>query len=200
MDPSQRKSLNRKMTDGQTAEVISRLLVAIGEDPEREGLLRTPVRAEQAWAYLTSGYTTDLDHIINGAIFHEKCEEIVIVDHIHYYSLCEHHLLPFFGTCAVGYIPDGKIIGLSKIPRIVDMFAHRLQLQERMTLQIAEAIQETLAPQGVAVVTEGHHMCMMMRGVQKQDSVTISSAMLGAFRDNHLTRAEFLSLIGKDRR
>ena len=187
---------NFNIKEGALAGLTRQWLVEIGEDPEREGLLRTPMRVEKAWAYLTSGYSTNLDEIVNGAIFEEKCDEIVVVKHIHFFSFCEHHLLPFFGACAVGYIPNGKIIGLSKIPRIVDMFARRLQLQERMTLQIAETIQKVLNPLGVAVVTEASHLCMMMRGVEKQDSLTMSSAMLGAFRNSHQTRSEFMSLLG----
>jgi len=189
-------AINECMTDGVMSGLIHQLLIEIGEDPTREGLVRTPTRVEKAWSYLTSGYTMDLDEIVNEAVFEEKCDEVVMVRHIHFFSFCEHHLLPFYGTCAVGYIPDGKVIGLSKIPRIVDMYSRRLQLQERMTMQIAEAIQKVLKPQGVAVVTEAAHLCMMMRGVEKQDSVTTSSAMLGAFRDNRQTRSEFLSLLG----
>lgn len=190
---------NQSMTPGAMAELTRRLLEEIGEDPEREGLLRTPKRVEDSWSFLTSGYTANVDDIINDAIFNEKCDEMVIVKHIHFYSMCEHHMLPFYGSVAIGYIPRGKVIGLSKIPRIVDMYAHRLQLQERLTLQIAETLQETLNPLGVAVVSEAYHLCMMMRGVQKQDAVTTSSAMLGAFRSSKQTRAEFLSLIGGNR-
>ena len=187
---------NQSMTPGGLAELTRQWLVDIGEDPEREGLVKTPQRVEKAWAYLTGGYAMNAKEVVNGALFEEKCDEMVIVKHIHFFSFCEHHLLPFYGTCAVGYIPRGKVIGLSKIPRIVDMFARRLQLQERMTLQIAETLQDLLDPLGVGVVTEAAHLCMMMRGVEKQDSVTTSSAMLGAFRQSRQTRAEFLSLLG----
>jgi GTP cyclohydrolase IA len=195
MSPIERLAANANMPEGAMSPLVREMLAAIGEDPTREGLLRTPQRAEEAWSFPTSGYTENIEEVVNGAIFHEKCEEIVVVKHIHFYSMCEHHLLPFFGTCSVGYIPNGKVIGLSKIPRIVDVFAHRLQLQERMTLQIAETIQEILEPEGVAVITEAYHLCMMMRGVQKQDAVTSSSAMLGAFLKNPQTRSEFLSLV-----
>ncbi len=187
---------NANMTKGCVAELMRQFLVDIGEDPEREGLIKTPGRVESAWSYLTSGYTADLDTVVNEALFTETCDEMVIVKHIHFFSVCEHHLLPFYGTCSIGYIPRGKVIGLSKIPRIVDVFSRRLQLQERMTRQIAEALDDILHPLGVAVVSEAAHLCMMMRGVEKQDSVTTSSAMLGAFRNDRGTRSEFLSLIG----
>jgi len=176
-------------------ELIKELIIKLGEDPEREGLKFTPYRAAKSLKYLTEGYEMDVEKIVNDAIYHEKCDEIVVVKHIHFYSLCEHHLLPFYGVCHVGYLPDGKIIGLSKIPRIVDVFARRMQLQERMTYQIAECIEKILKPRGVAVVTEAYHMCIMMRGVQKQDARTMASTMLGAFRERSQTRSEFLSLI-----
>lgn len=175
--------------------ITEHLLREIGEDPDREGLKRTPIRVARAWAELTSGYDQDLDSLVNNAIFNEDADEIVAVKQIRFYSLCEHHLLPFVGVCNVGYIPNGKVIGLSKIPRIVDMFARRLQVQERLTRQIAETLQEVLDPKGVAVVMEAYHMCMMMRGVEKQDSMTTTSAMLGAFKNNPQTRSEFLNLI-----
>ncbi len=176
-------------------ELVRRMLVEIGEDPEREGLVRTPHRVAKSMHYLTGGYKIDINEIINGAIFTEDYEEMVLVNDIDFYSLCEHHMLPFFGKCHVGYIPNGKIIGLSKIPRIVDVFARRLQVQERMTTQIAETLMEYLQPAGVAVVTEARHLCMMMRGVEKQNTTVKSSAMYGAFRDDQRTRDEFMQLI-----
>ena len=176
-------------------DLITRLLVELGEDPSREGLVRTPKRVEKALKFLTSGYQADVDEMLNGALFHVDYSEMVIVRDIDFYSLCEHHLLPFFGRCHVAYIPNGRVIGLSKIPRIVEMFARRLQLQERMTNQIAETIKSKVNPLGVAVVCEGTHLCMAMRGVEKQNSYTITSAMLGAFRDHARTRMEFLELL-----
>jgi GTP cyclohydrolase I len=177
-------------------EITRELLVELGEDPEREGLARTPQRVARAWEFLVQGYNVELSDLVNDAIFEEKCDEMVAVKHIHFFSLCEHHLLPFYGVCNVAYIPNGKVIGLSKIPRIVDMFARRLQVQERLTSQIAQTLQEVLRPRGVAVVMEAFHMCMMMRGVEKQDSLTTTSEMLGGFKTNPQTRAEFLSLMG----
>ncbi len=176
-------------------ELIHRLLTEIGEDPAREGLVKTPKRVETAMRFLTSGYRADVDAVLNGALFRVDYSEMVIVRDIDFYSLCEHHLLPFFGKCHVAYIPNGRVIGLSKIPRLVDIFARRLQLQERMTNQIAQTITEKIEPLGVAVVCEGTHLCMAMRGVEKQNSFTVTSAMLGAFRDNARTRMEFLELI-----
>jgi GTP cyclohydrolase I len=176
-------------------EIVQETLGIIGEDPEREGLLRTPHRVAKAWEFLTQGYTMDVAEVLNGAIFEERYDEMVIVKDIDFFSLCEHHLLPFAGKAHIAYIPNGKIVGLSKLPRIVDVFARRLQVQERMTQQIAETIQKYLQPQGVAVVTEAHHMCMMMRGVQKQNSVTTASAMLGVFKNQVETRSEFMNLI-----
>ena len=175
--------------------LIHRLLEELGEDPSREGLVRTPTRVEKALKFLTSGYETDIDSVLNDALFSVDYSEMVIVRDIDFYSLCEHHLLPFFGKCHVAYIPNGRVIGLSKIPRLVDIFARRLQLQERMTNQIAETIREKIAPLGVAVVCEGTHLCMAMRGVEKQNSYTVTSAMLGAFRDHARTRLEFLELL-----
>jgi GTP cyclohydrolase I len=171
------------------------LLTMIGENPEREGLLKTPERAAAAFQFLTKGYAQNLDEIVNGAIFEAHSDDMVIVRDIELYSLCEHHLLPFIGKCHVAYIPAGKVIGLSKIPRIVDVFARRLQIQERLTKQIADAIIQYTAAEGVAVVIEARHLCTMMRGVEKQNSVMTTSCMLGSFRSNNATRAEFLSLI-----
>jgi len=176
-------------------DLITRLLEAVGEDPTREGLLKTPERVTKSMAYLTSGYRTNVADVINGALFSVDYNEMVIVRDIDFYSLCEHHLLPFFGKCHVAYLPNGKVIGLSKVPRLVDMFARRLQLQERMTNEIAETIRDTIQPLGVAVVCEGTHLCMAMRGVEKQQSTTVTSAMLGAFRNDARTRSEFLQLI-----
>jgi len=167
----------------------------LGEDPSREGLVRTPKRVAEALRFLTSGYGADVDDVLNGALFSVDYSEMVIVRDIDFYSLCEHHLLPFFGRCHVAYIPNGRVIGLSKIPRLVEIFARRLQLQERMTNQIAETIRTKVNPLGVAVVCEGTHLCMAMRGVEKQNSYTITSAMVGAFRDNARTRMEFLELL-----
>jgi GTP cyclohydrolase I len=176
-------------------ETIRRLLIELGEDPAREGLARTPLRVEKALKFLTSGYGADIDTVLNDALFTVDYSEMVIVKDIDFYSLCEHHLLPFFGKCHVAYLPEKKVIGLSKIPRIVDVFARRLQIQERMTNQIAETIRQKLQPKGVAVVCEGTHLCMSMRGVEKQNSFAITSAMLGIFRDNARTRMEFLELL-----
>jgi GTP cyclohydrolase IA len=176
-------------------EMVREQLSIIGEDPSREGLLRTPHRVAKALEFLTQGYSMDIETVLNGAIFEERYDEMVIVKDIDFFSQCEHHLLPFYGKAHVAYIPNGKIVGLSKLPRIVDVFARRLQVQERMTQQIAETIQKYLQPQGVAVVTEAHHMCMMMRGVQKQNSVTTASAMLGVFKHQAETRTEFMNLI-----
>jgi GTP cyclohydrolase I len=177
--------------------VVRRMLELLGEDPEREGLVRTPLRVARALETLTSGYTMSVEKIVNNAIFNEDYNEIVSVKNIHFFSLCEHHLLPFFGIANVGYIPNGKVIGLSKIPRIVDMFARRLQLQERLTSQVAQCLNEILQPRGVAVVMEAYHLCMMMRGVEKQDCLTVTSCMLGDFRTNIQTRNEFLELCGR---
>src|SRR3954447_5365701 len=176
-------------------DLIRQLLEELGEDPDREGLLRTPLRVAKAMKFLTSGYAADIDQVLNGALFSVDYSEMVIVRDIDFYSLCEHHLLPFFGKCHVAYIPDGRVIGLSKIPRLVDIFARRLQLQERLTNQIAETIREKINPLGVAVVCEGTHLCMSMRGVEKQNSFAVTSAMLGVFRDNARTRMEFLELV-----
>ena len=176
-------------------DLIKRLLTELGEDPSREGLANTPKRVEQALRFLTSGYQADVDTVINNALFSVDYSEMVIVKDIDFYSLCEHHLLPFFGKCHIAYIPSQKVIGLSKIPRIVDIFSRRLQVQERLTNQIADIIREKVAPRGVAVVMEGTHLCMSMRGVQKQNSFAVTSAMHGIFRDKARTRMEFLELI-----
>ena len=176
-------------------EIIRQLLAEMGEDPTREGLLDTPKRVEQALRFLTSGYTADVDSVLNNALFKVDYNEMVIVKDIDYYSLCEHHLLRFFGKCHVAYIPKGRVIGLSKIPRLVEVFARRLQIQERMTSQIAETIREKIDPLGVAVVIEATHLCMAMRGVEKQNSFAITSAMLGGFQNDARTRMEFLELI-----
>jgi GTP cyclohydrolase IA len=176
-------------------DLIKRLLAEIGEDPAREGLVNTPKRVEQALRFLTSGYQADVDTVINNALFSVDYSEMVIVKDIDFYSLCEHHLLPFFGKCHVAYIPSKKVIGLSKIPRLVEIFSRRLQVQERLTNQIADIILEKVAPRGVAVVMEGTHLCMSMRGVQKQNSFAVTSAMHGIFRDKARTRMEFLELL-----
>ena len=178
-------------------ELTVLLLEEIGEDPSREGLLKTPKRVAKAWKFFSKGYHENLLDITNEAIFTEDVQDMVIVRDIEFFSLCEHHLLPFFGKAHVGYIPDGKVIGLSKIPRIVDMYSRRLQVQERLTNQIANAIKNVLDPIGVAVVMEGKHMCMQMRGVEKQNSFASTSAMLGQFRESTETRSEFLSIINK---
>jgi GTP cyclohydrolase I len=177
------------------ADLVRRMLQLIGEDPSRDGLRHTPERFEKALRFLTSGYQQDPEKLLNGAMFSVCYDQMVLVKDIEIYSLCEHHMLPFFGKCHVAYIPDKKVVGLSKIPRLVNMFARRLQIQERLTNQIASAIQQKIAPLGVGVVVEARHLCMVMRGVEKQNSQTVTSAMLGAFRENVQTREEFLSLI-----
>ena len=182
---------------GKISEITTNLIESIGEDKNREGLLKTPLRSAKAWDFFTQGYTANIDNIINNAIFDEDCNDMVVVRDIEFFSMCEHHMVPFFGRAHVGYIPSGKVIGLSKIPRIVDMFSRRLQVQERLTHQVADTIQDSLQPTGVAVVMEGRHLCMQMRGVTKQNSFTTTSAMLGQFRKSSETRAEFLSFIGK---
>ena len=176
-------------------DLIRQLLKELGEDPDREGLLRTPLRVAKAMKFLTSGYDADIDQVLNNALFSVDYSEMVIVRDIDFYSLCEHHLLPFFGKCHIAYLPHKRVIGLSKIPRLVDVFSRRLQIQERLTNQIAETIREKIDPLGVAVVVEGTHLCMSMRGVEKQNSFAVTSAMLGGFRDNARTRMEFLELI-----
>ena len=181
----------------QLEKITRNLIETIGEDPSREGLLKTPKRVAKSWEYFSEGYHADLNNIINEAVFHEDCSEMVVVRDIEFFSMCEHHMIPFFGRAHVGYLPKGKLIGLSKIPRIVDMFSRRLQLQERLTSQVANTLEEVLKPIGVAVVMEGRHLCMQMRGVEKQNSYASTSAMLGQFRKSAETRAEFLSIIGK---
>src|SRR5712671_6875777 len=176
-------------------DAIRKLLTDLGEDPTREGLRDTPKRVEKAYKFLTSGYGADIDRVLNNALFTVDYNEMVIVKDIDFYSLCEHHLLPFFGRCHIAYIPQGKVIGLSKIPRLVEIFARRLQIQERMTSQIADTIREKIEPLGVGVVIEATHLCMAMRGVEKQNAFAITSSMLGAFRDSARTRMEFLELI-----
>ena len=183
------------MNNQRICEVVETMLDEIGEDPEREGLVRTPERVAKAMGFLTSGYEMDVNTVVNEAIFTVDYSEMVIVKDIDFYSLCEHHLLPFFGKCHVAYLPRGRVIGLSKIPRLVEMFSRRLQVQERLTNQIAETISEVLDPLGVGVVMEGTHLCMLMRGVEKQNSFALTSAMLGGFRNDARTRMEFLELL-----
>jgi GTP cyclohydrolase I len=175
--------------------LVRDLLAGLGEDPGREGLRATPRRVAEGFRFLTSGYGVDIEKVLNGAVFEDPADEMIIVKDIEMYSLCEHHLLPFFGKCHVGYLPRGRILGLSKVPRIVEAFARRLQVQERLTTQIAKAIMESVHPLGVGVVIEAHHLCMMMRGVQKQNSRAVTSCMLGGFKKDNRTRAEFLSFI-----
>lgn len=179
------------------ADLFRQILVELGEDPERQGLLKTPSRVAKSLDFLTSGYRKDPSKILNSALFDEQSDEMVVVRDIELYSLCEHHVLPFTGKAHIAYLPDGKIVGLSKIPRIVDVFARRLQVQERLTVQIANALQDALKPKGVAVVVEARHLCMMMRGVEKQNSFATTSCMLGWFKSDPKTRAEFLNLIGR---
>ena len=179
------------------ASLVRRMIALIGEDPEREGLKKTPERYEKALKFLTSGYHQNVDHLLNGATFSVCYDEMVVVKDIEFFSLCEHHLLPFFGKAHVAYLPSKRVIGLSKVARLVNMYARRLQIQERMTSQIAKAIEEKIAPQGVGVIIEARHLCMQMRGVEKQHGQAVTSAMLGAFRENKQTRDEFLSLVGK---
>lgn len=178
--------------------IIKELLAELGDDPSRDGLLKTPSRVARMYEFLTKGYQQNIDQVMNGAVFEEKYSEMVIVKDIDFFSLCEHHLLPFFGKCHVAYIPNGRIVGLSKLPRIVEVFARRLQVQERLTQQIADTLYQHLRPEGVAVVMEARHLCMIMRGVEKLNSVATTSAMLGVFRDDVKTRSEFLTLIKKE--
>ncbi len=187
-------------TPDRTAKLevlVERMLGELGEDTKREGLVRTPYRVAKALQFLTEGYSQDIQKVLNNAVFKEKYSEMVLVKDIDFFSMCEHHMLPFYGRAHIAYIPNGKIVGLSKIPRIVDVFARRLQVQERLTQQIAETLNDALTPAGVGVVIEARHMCMMMRGVEKQNSVATTSAMLGEFHDDPETRQEFLDLIGK---
>jgi len=189
-----------KIMPPQGPSIASRMrdvLEMLGEDPSREGLVQTPERYEKAMRYLTSGYTTSLDQIVNNALFTVKVDSMVIVKDIEFFSMCEHHMLPFFGKMHVAYLPKDKVIGLSKIPRIIDMYARRLQLQERLTQQVAEAMADVISPRGVGVLCEARHFCMMMRGVEKQHSGTVTSTMLGSFRTNKSTRDEFLSLVNR---
>jgi GTP cyclohydrolase IA len=179
------------------AALVRKMIALIGEDPEREGLKKTPERYEKALKFLTSGYHQNVDHLLNGATFSVCYDEMVVVKDIEFFSLCEHHLLPFFGKAHVAYLPSKKVIGLSKVARLVNMYARRLQIQERLTSQIAKAIEEKIAPQGVGVIIEARHLCMQMRGVEKQHGQAVTSAMLGAFRENKQTRDEFLALVGK---
>jgi GTP cyclohydrolase IA len=181
------------------ADLVRKMIVLLGEDPNREGLRKTPERFEKALKFLTSGYHQNLEHVLNGATFSVHCDEMVVVKDIEFFSLCEHHLLPFFGKAHVAYLPSTKVLGLSKIARLVNMFARRLQIQERMTSQIADAISEKISPEGVGVIIEARHLCMQMRGVEKQHGQAVTSAMLGSFRHNKQTRDEFLSLVRTQR-
>ncbi len=184
--------------DGRPSELrdlVERLLVILGEEPQRNGLVKTPARVEKMLRFMTQGYNQDIDHLLNGALYPIEYDEMVIVKDIDFFSLCEHHLLPFFGRCHVGYLPNKRVVGLSKIPRVVDAFSRRLQVQERLTVQIAEALQSKLKPHGVGVVMEARHLCMMMRGVEKQNTIAVTSEMLGVFRSQQQTRDEFLKLI-----
>jgi GTP cyclohydrolase IA len=183
------------VTSATFEELVREILVRLGEDPQREGLLQTPERIHKAYQFLTKGYREDPEKLLRGALFTVTYDEMVIVKDIEMFSLCEHHMLPFFGKVHVAYIPNGKVIGLSKIPRLIEMFSRRLQIQERLTTQIAETIQKVIEPQGVGVVIEARHLCMMMRGVEKQHSAAVTSSMLGVFRHEEETRTEFLSLI-----
>ena len=187
------------MDNDKIENLTKQLIEEIGEDPSREGLLKTPSRVSKAWSFFSGGYNQDLNKIINNAVFNEDATDMVVVRDVEFFSLCEHHLIPFFGRAHVAYLPNGKVIGLSKIPRIIDMFSRRLQVQERLTRQIAETVKEILDPIGVAVIMEGQHMCMQMRGVEKQNSLTTTSSMLGKFRESDRTRSEFLSIIGLNR-
>lgn len=183
------------LTSASFEDLVKEMIVRLGEDPAREGLANTPKRVRKAMQFLTKGYTEDADAMLKGALFTVSYDEMVIVKDIEMFSLCEHHMLPFFGKVHVAYIPNGRVIGLSKIPRLVEIFSRRLQIQERLTTQIAETIQRVIEPQGVGVVIEARHLCMMMRGVEKQHSAAVTSSMLGSFRNNEETRSEFLSLI-----
>ena len=189
------KVMQAKAAESSIAPLVEEIIGALGEDPKREGLVRTPDRVDKAMKFLTSGYRMDIDKILNGALYEVKYDEMVVVKDIEFFSMCEHHMLPFFGKVHVAYLPKERVIGLSKIPRIVDMFARRLQIQERMTQEIAQTIQEVVDPVGVGVICEARHFCMMMRGVEKQHSGAMTSAMLGAFRDRKETRDEFLALV-----
>jgi GTP cyclohydrolase I len=195
LNTKDKKSIDLDVIEAQ----VKLLLEELGENPLREGLLKTPHRVAKAYEFLTRGYRENINKVINGAIFEEKYDEMVIVKDVDFFSLCEHHMLPFFGKVHIAYIPDGKIVGLSKMPRIVDVFARRLQVQERMTQEIADTLDKYLQPKGVGVVSEARHMCMMMRGVEKQNSVATASAMHGVFKEDARTRSEFLNLISSNR-
>jgi GTP cyclohydrolase I len=188
-------SVPRPRFEDELPALVARMLESLGEDAEREGLVETPERVARSLRYLTDGYALDAADAVGDALFEQAYDEMVLVKDIQFYSLCEHHLLPFFGTCHVAYVPNGRVVGLSKIPRVVDVYAHRLQLQERLTREIAEGFEKVLQPHGVAVVIEARHLCMEMRGVEKPGSQTVTSCMLGAFRDDQRTRTEFLELI-----
>ena len=193
--PGKLIEMSPKIDSDSIAAHMERVIRQLGEDPTRDGLVNTPARIEKALKYLTSGYAADPQKIVNGALFDVDYDEVVLVRDIEFFSMCEHHMLPFFGKVHVAYLPNKKVIGLSKIPRLVDAFARRLQIQERLTTQIAETIQKVIEPQGVGVVIEARHLCMMMRGVEKQHSAAVTSSMLGCFRNENETRSEFLSLI-----
>ena len=200
--PGEELLLHEPKSDGQEeniAALVRKMIGIIGEDPNREGLRKTPERFEKALKFLTSGYHQNADHVLNGATFNVAYDEMVIVKDIEFFSLCEHHLLPFFGKCHVAYLPNKKVIGLSKVARLVNMFARRLQIQERLTSQIAHTIEEKISPEGVGVIIEARHLCMQMRGVEKQHGQAVTSAMLGSFRHNKETRDEFLSLVRQRR-
>lgn len=189
-----------KSKQSHLQDLVRRQLLALGEDPKREGLAKTPGRVERSLRYLTGGYKQDIKKIINGAVFEEQYDEMVLLRDIDVFSLCEHHLLPFYGKCHIAYLPRGKVIGLSKIPRIVEVFSRRLQIQERLTTQIADCLMENLDPYGVGVVVEALHLCMAMRGVEKQETVAVTSSMQGTFREDRGTRMEFLELIRQNKR
>ena len=190
--------MNKQLEGVSFAELVAEMISRLGDDPSREGMIRTPDRVKKSMEFLTSGYQMDTSNVINGALFEEAHKNMVLVKHIEVYSLCEHHLLPFFGKVHIGYVPNGKIVGLSKLPRLVEVFARRFQVQERLTEQIAQAVWELIDPEGVGVVIEAQHLCMMMRGVQKQNSKTVTSAMRGTYLEDSMTRGEFLRLCGTD--
>ena len=200
--PAEELLLHEPRADGKennVAALVRKMIAIIGEDPNREGLRKTPERFEKALKFLTSGYHQNVDHVLNGATFNVAYDEMVVVKDIEFFSLCEHHLLPFFGKCHVAYLPNKRVIGLSKVARLVNMFARRLQIQERLTSQIAHTIEEKISPEGVGVIIEARHLCMQMRGVEKQHGQAVTSAMLGSFRHNKETRHEFLSLVRQPR-
>jgi len=194
-DLEKREELESAGPADPIAGAVRKLIADLGEDPDSEGILKTPARVAKSLRFLTSGYHQDIDKILNGALYSVAYDEMVIVKDIEIFSMCEHHMLPFFGRCHVAYVPNGKVIGLSKIPRIVDVFARRLQVQERLTVQIAETLMDKIKPQGVGVIVEARHLCMIMRGVEKQNSIAVTSHMLGAFREREGTRSEFLRLV-----